>query len=307
MYKNKAADGLNNICGARIRKLRKKMEGHPSQRAFADMLQRAGLDVDKNAIQRIECRRVMWRARLSSLCCARRPTHIGWSAALRATRADYYAQNIRTEDVVFFKSGQFKAALAKTVDHLFGTSFQNEQQFNEGRVVTQDGFRFRLRQDDIAEVIGYSGSGKELDIPETVQGHVVTRVAPFAFSRQRQITAVSIPDTVDSIGQEAFYICPSLQQLKLPARLKIIGKNAFNYCRALKSVIVPTGTIHIDRHAFYDCTALKTISIPDTIGFMGEKVFGADGDAKVECTVVCRQDSYVEHYATENGILCSFV
>lgn len=110
------------------------------------------------------------------------------------------------------------------MDHLFGTSFQNEQQFNEGRVVTQDGFRFRLRQDDIAEVIGYSGSGKELDIPETVQGHVVTRVAPFAFSRQRRITAVSIPDTVDSIGQEAFYICPSLQQVKLPARLKIIGK-----------------------------------------------------------------------------------
>ena len=222
-------------------------------------------------------------------------------------RADYYAQNIRTEDVVFFRSGQFKAALAKTVDHLFGTSFQNEQQFNEGRVVTQDGFRFRLRQDDIAEVIGYSGSGKELDIPETVQGHVVTRVAPFAFSRQRQITAVSIPDTVDSIGQEAFYICPSLQQLKLPARLKIIGKNAFNYCRALKSVIIPTGTIHIDRHAFYDCTALKTISIPDTVGFMGEKVFGADGEAKVECTIVCRQDSYVEHYAKENGILCAFV
>ena len=56
MYKNKAADGLNNICGARIRKLRKKMEGQPSQRAFADMLQRVGLDVDKNAIQRIECR-----------------------------------------------------------------------------------------------------------------------------------------------------------------------------------------------------------------------------------------------------------
>lgn len=43
--------------------------------------------------------------------------------------------------------------------------------------------------------------GKELDIPETVQGYVVTRSAPFAFSRQRQITAVSIPDTVDSIGQ----------------------------------------------------------------------------------------------------------
>lgn len=106
-------------------------------------------------------------------------THRVVSCSKSDPRADYYAQNIRHEDVVFFRSGQFKAALAKTVDHLFGTSFQNEQQFNEGRVVTQGGFRFRLRQDDIAEVISYSGSGKELDIPETVQGHVVTGAAPF--------------------------------------------------------------------------------------------------------------------------------
>lgn len=56
MYKNKAADGLNNICGARVKELREQMDGHPSQRAFADMLQRAGLDVDKNAVQRIESR-----------------------------------------------------------------------------------------------------------------------------------------------------------------------------------------------------------------------------------------------------------
>lgn len=211
-------------------------------------------------------------------------------------------KHIHHEDVVFFRSGQFKAALAKTVDHLFGTSFQNEQQFNEGRVVTQDGFRFRLRQDDIAEVIGYSGSGKELDIPETVQGHVVTRVAPFAFSRQRRITAVSIPDTVDSIGQEAFYICPSLQQVKLPARLKIIGKNAFNYCRALKSVIVPTGTIHIDRHAFYDCDALQEIFIPNTVGFFGEDVFGGSHPGAGKCTIICEKGSYAEQYAKERGM-----
>ena len=70
MYKNKAADGLNNICGARIRKLRKKMEGHPSQRAFADMLQRAGLDVDKNAIQRIG-HRPYWLFNWSLRCAKR--------------------------------------------------------------------------------------------------------------------------------------------------------------------------------------------------------------------------------------------
>lgn len=54
MYKNRAEDGRNNICGVRIRTLRQKMPGRVSQRQFADMLQIQGLDVDKNAVQRIE-------------------------------------------------------------------------------------------------------------------------------------------------------------------------------------------------------------------------------------------------------------
>lgn len=53
MFINKTADGLNNICGKTIAKLRKEMK--LSQRALADRLQLIGLDLDKNAIQRIEC------------------------------------------------------------------------------------------------------------------------------------------------------------------------------------------------------------------------------------------------------------
>lgn len=55
MYKNKADGGKNNICGARIKELRERLPGKPSQREFADMLQIEGLDLDKNAVQRIEC------------------------------------------------------------------------------------------------------------------------------------------------------------------------------------------------------------------------------------------------------------
>ena len=54
MYKNKAPDGRNNICGKNIKKYRKNLTPPTSQRAFAEMLQRAGIDVDKNAIQRME-------------------------------------------------------------------------------------------------------------------------------------------------------------------------------------------------------------------------------------------------------------
>ncbi len=55
MYKNRTPLGKNNLCGERIREYRKAMPEAPSQRAFADMLQIAGLDLDKNAVQRIEC------------------------------------------------------------------------------------------------------------------------------------------------------------------------------------------------------------------------------------------------------------
>ena len=52
MFINKAPDGRNNLCGATVARLRK--EKGISQRALADQLQLLGLDLDKNAVQRIE-------------------------------------------------------------------------------------------------------------------------------------------------------------------------------------------------------------------------------------------------------------
>ena len=53
MFINKSSFGLNNICGKNIAHARK--ERKLSQRELADCLQLLGLDIDKNAIQRIEC------------------------------------------------------------------------------------------------------------------------------------------------------------------------------------------------------------------------------------------------------------
>lgn len=52
MFINKTKDGRNNICGINIARYRKEMG--LSQKKLADRLQLSGLDVDKNAIQRIE-------------------------------------------------------------------------------------------------------------------------------------------------------------------------------------------------------------------------------------------------------------
>ncbi len=53
MFINKTDDGLNNVCGKSIARLR--LELKISQRELADRMQLVGINIDKNAIQRIEC------------------------------------------------------------------------------------------------------------------------------------------------------------------------------------------------------------------------------------------------------------
>ena len=52
MFTDKSKKGRNNLCGEKIASCRKEMG--KSQRQLADLLQIAGLDIDKNAAQRIE-------------------------------------------------------------------------------------------------------------------------------------------------------------------------------------------------------------------------------------------------------------
>ena len=54
MFKNKAEDGKNNICGKKIYELRNNSKTKMSQRMLAELLQLNGIDVDKNAVQRME-------------------------------------------------------------------------------------------------------------------------------------------------------------------------------------------------------------------------------------------------------------
>lgn len=54
MYKNRAANGAANLCAHNVAILRKQHIPPLSQRGLADLLQMKGLDLDKNAIQRIE-------------------------------------------------------------------------------------------------------------------------------------------------------------------------------------------------------------------------------------------------------------
>ena len=69
MFKTRTLDGKNNLCGENICRIRKAMIPKMSQRALAEQLQLRGMDVDKNAVQRMECgKRFVTDIELKILC-----------------------------------------------------------------------------------------------------------------------------------------------------------------------------------------------------------------------------------------------
>lgn len=217
---------------------------------------------------------------------------------------DWMRENITCSDLTVYKSGQFEAALAKSIDHVYGTVYQNGTQFNEGIIKEKNGFRFRVRKETV-EIAGVTAeyNSTDLVIPNEFDGVKITYIADRAFTKQRRIESAVIPDTVKNIGELSFYICAGLRTLRLPASLRIIGANAFNCCPLLKTVSLPEGTIHLGRHSFYDCRRLEQIYIPDSVGYIGEDAFALCR----RLTISCRQGSYAERYAKENRIKCSYI
>lgn len=69
MFKNKTSENRNNLCGKKIYELRKNDARKMSQRALADALQLEGIDIDKNAVQRIESgQRFVTDIELKAIC-----------------------------------------------------------------------------------------------------------------------------------------------------------------------------------------------------------------------------------------------
>ena len=91
-------------------------------------------------------------------------------------------------------------------------------------------FIYLIREDGGAIILDYSGSLPEegrLVIPEAINGHPVREIGERAFSYQEKLTALVLPEGLESIGEKAFFDCESLTEVRLPSTLKDIGNQAF--------------------------------------------------------------------------------
>ena len=88
---------------------------------------------------------------------------------------------------------------------------------------------------------------------------------------------MEIPDTVESIGDSAFFDCRSLAEITIPYSVKTIEAGAFSLCESLSKIHIPYGVASIGEQAFGYCSNLAEIDIPKSVTELGRWVF--DGTA----------------------------
>lgn len=98
---------------------------------------------------------------------------------------------------------------------------------------------------------------KNTHIPESV-----TSIGENAFRGRKSLTSITIPNGVKSIGSGAFKSCDNLTSITIPEGVTTIGYEAFEYCNSLTSVTIPSTVTRIVQYAFWGCESLTTVTIP---------------------------------------------
>lgn len=101
----------------------------------------------------------------------------------------------------------------------------------------------------------------------------LTSIGNKAFHQCGALKSVTIPDGVTRIGDAAFNKCSALADVTIPDSVTRIGELAFAYCRSLPKLTLPDGVTAVNRYSFYGCTALTDVTIPDGLTCIGDEAF----------------------------------
>ena len=144
-------------------------------------------------------------------------------------------------------------------------------------------------------ITGYIGSSAAVEIPATIGGQAVlgigdeafyynfdvtsvtipnsvTSIGESAFEGLR-ITSIAIPNSVTSIGMRAFFSCDSLKSIVIPSSVTVIAESTFSWCISLTSVTIPSSVTRIDDGAFYLAISLQSVTIPSSVTSIGYAAF----------------------------------
>lgn len=146
-------------------------------------------------------------------------------------------------------------------------------------------WRYKKQKDGTLIITGYKGTAMEVTVPEKIGKGQVTAIADRAFSpdalrlteeekaSRKAVQAITIPNSVQRIEQDAFRNCAGLTRVTLPDSLTSIEEGLFYGCGSLTEAVIPEGVKTIGSNAFENCTALKTVALPDSLREIGYRAF----------------------------------
>lgn len=123
-------------------------------------------------------------------------------------------------------------------------------------------FIYNQLDDTYCEIINYTGSAKNVIIPEQLNEFIVKSISEQAFFDNYNLNNVCLPDTITSIGASAFEYCINLKQIIIPESVEFIGEYAFYSCLDLRTIEISRTDVVIDYNPFGNCPLL-TLKCPN--------------------------------------------
>lgn len=130
-------------------------------------------------------------------------------------------------------------------------------------------YSYIVLEDGTAEIIGYNADDDEVIIPSELDGYTVTVIGNTDYDEVygafefEDVVKVTIPNTVTTIKDFAFYVCENLSSLTIPDSVTSIGKGAFEWCESLTSINIPKDVMEIGENAFLGCKKLSSFDVDE--------------------------------------------
>ena len=117
-------------------------------------------------------------------------------------------------------------------------------------------------------LIAYIAKDTNYIIPDSV-----TSIGSDAFSCCHSLTNINIPNSVTNIKSYAFSCCDSLTSINIPNNVTIIGSGAFYGCKSLTCINIPNNVTTIKSGVLGDCKSLTCINIPNNVTTIERSAF----------------------------------
>lgn len=158
-------------------------------------------------------------------------------------------------------------------------------------------FRWQDNGDGTVTITDYTGSAKDIIIPNRLGGKPVTVIGNWAFE-DNQLTSVEIPSSVTTIGTWAFKN-NQLKSVVIPSSVKTIGSSAFAD-NQLTSVTIPDSVTYISSSSFR-YNKLKDVTIKNATATIGSNAFADNQENPSDLTIYGHSPSTAEDHANQNG------